>query len=190
MTYEFMIAQHIHTSVVRRTAQFCTALLLLVSCGEELAQPTIRPVKPGVARTAADTGSASGAAPATEGVYAYNPVGKRDPFRSYLLELRARGSDEKRTPPKSTERFELDQYRLTGIMSGTSQPRALVEDPTGKGHALHIGSPLGKNKGRVTRISSTQVIVVEQFRNAKGELMRVPITIKLPQDELTLGENE
>lgn len=131
--------------------------------------------------------AAAVAAPAKP-VYAYNPVGKRDPFRSYLLELRARGDGEKRTPPKKTERFELDQYRLTGIMSGTSQPRALVEDPSGEGHALHIGSPLGKNKGRVTRISSRQIIVVEQFRNAKGELMRVPITIKLPQDELSIEE--
>ena len=62
----------------------------------------------------------------------------------------------------------------------------MVEDPTGTGHTLRIGSRLGKNGGRVTRITSLGIVVTEEFRAPTGERVRVPIQIPLPKPELEL----
>jgi type IV pilus assembly protein PilP len=118
-------------------------------------------------------------------VYSYDPIGKRDPFRSYLAELADKGREQtpqRRTEP--TEEYELDQFRLTAIVTGTSQPRAMVEDPTERGHVLRIGSRLGKHGGRVTRISATGIVVTEETRDATGKRVRVRKRIELPQPDL------
>lgn len=116
--------------------------------------------------------------------YSYNPIGKRDPFRSYLEELSRRVAETRRVGRREeTEEFELDQYRLTGIITGTAQPRAMVEDPNNRGHVLRVGSRLGKHGGRVTRISARGIVVSEQTRDATGKRLRVDKRINLPQME-------
>ena len=114
-------------------------------------------------------------------------MGKRDPFHSYLADLEEQALEEKEHKIEETEKFELDQYRLTGLVTGTAQPKAMVEDPTGAGHVLHIGARLGKNSGRVTRIADDAIVVTEEYRAPTGERVRVPITIKLPKPDAELG---
>jgi type IV pilus assembly protein PilP len=114
-------------------------------------------------------------------------VGKRDPFRSYLAEAeRAAAQGQREKKREATEEFELDQYRLTALITGTAQPKAMVEDPQGKGHTLRIGSRLGRNGGRVTRITSLGITVTEEIRTPTGERVRVPIQILLPRPEQDL----
>ena len=116
--------------------------------------------------------------------FQYSPIGKRDPFRSYLTAMAARREEEDQSRKKQpTERFEMDQYRLTGLLTGSGQPSALVEDPEGKGHTLTMGSRLGRNGGRVTRITSDKIVVVEEFRGPKGAIVKVPVDIKLRREE-------
>ena len=62
----------------------------------------------------------------------------------------------------------------------------MVEDPDGEGHVLKMGSKLGKNGGRVTRISSKGIRVIEEFRAPTGQKQFVPIDITLPDDDSTL----
>jgi type IV pilus assembly protein PilP len=116
--------------------------------------------------------------------FTYSPVGKRDPFRSYLADLAEQSLEHSpQRKREETEEYELDQYRLTGIITGTAQPKAMVEDPGGRGHVLHIGSRMGKNGGRIARISSGGIVVVEETRDPTGKKVRLPITIKLPKAE-------
>ena len=127
--------------------------------------------------------------PKSEETYTYSSIGKRDPFRSYLDVLKQKGAaPETGRRKEETEKYELDQYKLTGLITGSSQPQALVEDPQGRGHVLRIGARLGKNGGRLTRIISTEITVVEEYRDPKGKLVRVPITIKLPKAEIESGD--
>ena len=119
-------------------------------------------------------------------VFSYSPIGKRDPFKSYISVLVKDPDSAKDKQISPTEEYELDQYQLTGLLSGTSQPRALVSDPKGVGHVIKIGTRLGRNGGRVTRISNNTVEVIEEFRAPTGERIRVPITIELPREEITL----
>lgn len=161
------------------------AIAALIGCGED--EPTPAAPTP-AAKNPAATPAVPAAPPSdsgqeTAGGYQYTTVGKRDPFRSYIADLRelARSSDERR--PETTEKFELDQYRLTGLVTGTSQPQAMVEDPDGMGYVLRVGARLGKNGGRVTRIAVDQIVVTEEFRAPTGERIRVPITVRLPRSE-------
>lgn len=109
--------------------------------------------------------------------YSYSPLGKRDPFRSFI-ELKV-----ETTEVCCTQKFEIDQYHLVGIVWGVDRPRALVEDPERVGWVIEIGSYLGKNWGKVTGINSSEVIVTEEYQTIDGELVVNNISIKLPVTE-------
>ncbi len=109
--------------------------------------------------------------------YVYNPIGKRDPFRSFLS-TGGRVKDE--TPRTPLQRYEIDEYRLVGIIWGIDRPRALVEDPDRIGHVMEIGTYIGKNWGKVTQITSTDVVVTEEYQTIDGELVVNPIRMTMP----------
>lgn len=109
--------------------------------------------------------------------YAYNPIGKRDPFRSFLASGERAGDDVPQTP---LQRYEIDQYTLVGIIWGVERPRALVQDPEGVGHVMEVGTYIGKNWGKVTRISSESVVVTEEYQTMRGELVVNDIRLTLP----------
>jgi type IV pilus assembly protein PilP len=184
-----MIAERTHG---RSWAGVAAAVLVMLSgCDSEQARDAAIAAAKAVPPPSAVGPAAGSIKPASDkatGSWTYSPVGKRDPFRSYLADLEERAIDDKEHKVEETEKFELDQYRLTGLVTGTAQPKAMVEDPTGTGHVLHIGSRLGKNSGRITRIGEDAIVVTEEFRAPTGERVRVPITIKLPKPESDLGE--
>jgi type IV pilus assembly protein PilP len=91
--------------------------------------------------------------------YLYTPVGKRDPFRSAFKEAKPTESTE---PGGILTKFEIDQLKLIAIISG-AKPVAQVELPGGKGVLVKIGTRVGKNMGRVVRITNDEVIVAEDY---------------------------
>lgn len=111
--------------------------------------------------------------------YVYNPIGKRDPYRAFLS-MGARGSVEDETPRTPLQKYEIDEYRLVGIIWGIDRPRALVEDPDLVGHVMEIGTYIGKNWGKVTQITSSEVVVTEEYQTMDGELVVNPIRMSLP----------
>ncbi|MFT4980116.1 MAG: type IV pilus assembly protein PilP [Myxococcota bacterium] len=113
--------------------------------------------------------------------YVYNPIGKRDPFRSFL----SFGSRAEDTAPRTPlQKYEIDQYQLVGIVWGMSRPRALVEDPEGVGHVMEMGTYVGRNWGKVTQISDNEVVVTEEYKTIDGELVVNPIKMQLVTDDL------
>ena len=119
---------------------------------------------------------------AVEPEYVYNPIGKRDPFRTFI----ATADEEEIRSPTPLQRYELEQYELTGIVWGVDRPRALVEDPEGMGHVIELGTYVGKKWGKVTQITSSQLVVTEEYLTPDGALVVNPIEIKLqyPEEEL------
>ncbi len=109
--------------------------------------------------------------------YAYNPIGKRDPFRSFLASGERSGDDVPQTP---LQRYEVDQYQLVGIIWGVERPRALVQDPEGVGHVMEVGTYIGKNWGKVTRIGAEEVVVTEEYQTIRGDLVVNDIKLSLP----------
>jgi type IV pilus assembly protein PilP len=110
--------------------------------------------------------------------YSYNPIGKRDPFRSFLGTGKA---DAGEGPERvGLQKFELDQYVLTGIIWGIDRPRALLEDPEKVGHVAEIGTYVGRNWGKVTAITSGEVVVTEEYQTIDGELVVNNMSLTLP----------
>lgn len=91
----------------------------------------------------------------------YDPRGRRDPFQVMLPRATA-------TPASGLERFDLSELRLEGIISGISDPRATVTLPTGESHLVKPGMRLGSSGGRVARITSSEVVVREEWHGEDG----------------------
>lgn len=121
----------------------------------------VKQKKPAQAAAETDTGMGSVAAG-----YVYDPNGKRDPFRSILLELVGEDADVPRAP---LEQFELQQLALSAIVWEAEQPRALVTDPGGRSFVIKKGSRIGKNSGRVVYIGDNLVLVKETYVDFAGE---------------------
>ncbi|MBI2375449.1 MAG: pilus assembly protein PilP [Deltaproteobacteria bacterium] len=117
---------------------------------------------------------------ASEVAYAYSPIGKRDPFRSIFEEIRKEVDETELT---ELQRYEVDQLRLTGIITGRATPYAMVEDPEKKGHTLTRGTLIGKNWGRVSAITPDCVIIKEEYRDYTGRKVENKIELCLPAEE-------
>jgi len=118
--------------------------------------------------------------------YSYNPVGKRDPFEVFALVE----TSVKDVPLTPLQRYSIDQLRLIGIIWGISNPRAMVQDPKGKGHVIKRGTLIGRNWGKVSRIKQDEVIVAEEYRDIDGRLVVNEISLKLPKSKSEELEEE
>ncbi len=144
----------------------------LVSCsGEAPPPPTTIPPKAAPQKVAPAAERMEVPSPFTNKAdeYFYNPTGKRDPFKEYVGELVK--EDENKAPRAPLERYDLDELTLTGIVWGISDPRALMRAPDGYSYIVKTNSRVGKNRGRVSRITRRQVFVEEEYRDPTGKLV-------------------
>lgn len=166
---------------------FVATALALGGCSEspQVGGKAVATASPGAAtsKQAGNANAAAAAAASEATTFSYSPVGRRDPFRSYLTQVKerqeAQGQDHRH---EDTENFDVSQYRLTGLITGTSRPKAMVDDPNGDAHVLHVGSRVGKNGGRVYSIGAQGVTVLEEYLDASGKAVSVPIQVRLPSD--------
>jgi len=108
----------------------------------------------------------------------YNPVGKRDPFVSFVPELKKAQSISLENP---LQRYELSQLRLIGIVSNIPVPRAMFEDPSGKGWIVKVGANIGKHFGKVKSILPDTVVVVEEYHDRFGKLTINEVKINIEE---------
>jgi type IV pilus assembly protein PilP len=165
--------------------------LTLGACGEDAVVPAETPPP-----AAAEAAKVAKKAKATEEAlvdaeealdedgFSYNPIGKRDPFRSFIAGQR---EDEIRSPTP-LQRYEIDQYDLVGIVWGGAMPRAMVQDPEQTGHVIELGTYIGKNWGKVTQITSKEVVITEEYQTIEGELVTNQVIMGLPVDEVPIAE--
>ena len=136
------------------------ALAAKVAERKQAGQPEV--AQPAAAAAAADEATEFGSVGSE---YVYDPTGKRDPFRSIRWE-RAPSLAEQAGP---LEQFELEQLSVSAVIWDTRQPRALVQDPSGRTHIVQEGTRLGKNAGRVIHIGDNLVLVKETYVDFAGE---------------------
>jgi type IV pilus assembly protein PilP len=128
---------------------------------------------------------------APEFEYVYSPVGKRDPFRSTLDEMASSPSESASTSQICGPlcRWELEQLKLVAVISGVSNPLAMVEDPKGDGYVVRRGTLIGKRNGKVTQIRSGELVVNEIYKDQTGKSHVSPVVIKLPVDKTSEEED-
>ena len=116
----------------------------------------------------------------------YNPRGRIDPFKPFLLKMLARGKKGKKvlplTPLQKLSFVEL-QRGLVAIVWGHLGNRALIQDPAGKGYIIKPGTPVGPN-GVVKQILSDRVIIEQTIIDvATNKKIRKEITLTLKRGE-------
>lgn len=170
----------------QRLAVLLLPLALLAGCEEEVVSKPAETTKTaGKKKKAKATASVSASAasveipPPVEFQEAdFSETEKsRDPFRSFVRMF----SEEAKTRVKSQREVLLDQYgidelKLVGIVTRIEPPRAMLVDPTGKGHVVRRGQFVGKSEivhvgksgadyeinWRVERIRDTDIVLVRE----------------------------
>jgi type IV pilus assembly protein PilP len=104
-------------------------------------------------------------------------IGTRDPFRPFTLNARPVARRRENLSP--LERYELGQLKLVGIIWNTREPKAMVEDSTGLGYVVHIGTPIGPSNGKVKAIRRNEIIIEESFVDLYGDRKRREVGMRI-----------
>jgi len=113
----------------------------------------------------------------------------RDPFSSYFALVAQRGRailDDQRLRLENRERealesFDLSTLKLVGVYSMGEDRVAMIEDNTGQGYTVRQGNYMGKNNGRIEKIDSDTLFLVEQVINPAGDVVDNQVTMTLKE---------
>jgi type IV pilus assembly protein PilP len=171
-------------------------LWAFIGCGENSPKPMKVPISPVEKKAAGPVPVKGPSGPGTEArvleppsiaPYVYNPRGKPDPFRPLVVERKEVAAPEKKVeqasrrseePGTPLEKMELSVFKLVAVIWNIPDPRAMVEDPGGKGYILTLGTRIGQKKGRVTKISSAGIVVTEKYES-DGRLKTREVPLRL-----------
>ncbi len=169
------------------TAPLLLALVLAAGCQDDKVDPSAaefekqrKAVLARQAPAAAVEEVEEAPATAPERLYAYDRSGKRDPFRSFVLEKIKELEVSAKGP---LEQFELSQLRVLGVVWETDEARALVSDPSGQGYIVKEGDPIGKNDGFVLEIDDNLVLVQETYEDYLGDQTTKNIEMRVRQSQ-------
>jgi type IV pilus assembly protein PilP len=105
-------------------------------------------------------------------VYNYNPAGKPDPFRPFIVveKVEKKPKVERKAPLSifPLQRAETERYRVVGIAGDKDHMVAIAEDTAKKFYPLFKGTRIGLNDGKVIEILADRVIV-EEYENKKAK---------------------
>lgn len=102
--------------------------------------------------------------PDKNATFIYDPTGKRDPFRPFSLAPR-NDIDENASP---LERYTVGQLKLTAILDGFDEPKALVENAEGRGFTVGKGTKIGPD-GEIIEILRDRLVILETTIDFTGE---------------------
>jgi len=106
--------------------------------------------------------------------------GSRDPFRP--MTLRAKVTTRNRENLSPLERLDLGQLKVVGIVWDIKEPRAMVEDTSGLGYTVKVGTPIGSNDGKVKAIHRNQIVIEEISADIYGQRKSRDVSMKLATD--------
>lgn len=171
----------------RRTALLVAAALALspiAGCGGDDDDIEATVTTPTLKKEKAPAGDATADSSAEENAerlaYSYDAVDRRDPFKTYFDELILEQEEQENLT--ELQRFDLDKLKLVAVVVGTATPMAMVQDPSGKGHTVKIGTLIGKRFGQVKHIRRGEIVVQEEFRDFTGKRIPVLKPLKLEND--------
>lgn len=108
---------------------------------------------------------------AKEREYIFNPEKMLDPFRPIEAVIAARPATpgtEEAAPLPPLRKMELSQLKLVAVVMAGNNTRALVEDSTGVGYIISLGTLMGTRQGQVRAIRPDKVEVLEEVQDFRG----------------------
>ncbi len=118
--------------------------------------------------------------------FSYSAASLRSPFDVPIMA----GTSEAQQPvnvvqpdftrtPEALEEFALSNLVMVGMMTRGTTTIALVQDENGKIHRVVRGNYLGRNHGRVQRVSPTEIELTEIVPSGDGGWVERPRTLSL-----------
>jgi type IV pilus assembly protein PilP len=168
------------------TSMLGAAALALAACGSGAPKSTPAAAKADAPKPA--TAPVATAAPVPS--YVYNPVGKRDPFRSPESEPASQAALANANCTEPLCRFDVDQLTLVAVVSGDANPLAMVQDPAGRGYFVRRNTRIGRQGGKVTQIMSDALVVTEYFTTPDGKTTANPVTLAIKSEKPSSQETD
>jgi type IV pilus assembly protein PilP len=127
--------------------------------------------------------SSSAKVPATAGAL-LDFKNKKDPFKPFIVPAEPTASKAAPIRIRSSDllpiqSYDVGKFTVSGIITGLKENQALVTDPAGKGYVVRQGMLIGNNDGRITRISSSSIEVIEQNPTGSGHGKKRKIVLPL-----------
>ncbi|WP_321413909.1 pilus assembly protein PilP [uncultured Desulfobacter sp.] len=105
----------------------------------------------------------------------YNSNNRVDPFVPLIAEknVSAESDSSEDSKPKRTltplEKLALSQVKLVAVVEMQNRTIAMVEEATGKGYEVAVGTYIGPNGGRVTAITQEGIKIEEKAKDYQGK---------------------
>jgi type IV pilus assembly protein PilP len=103
---------------------------------------------------------------------------KRDPFRPYTVNTR-NSNARRRENLSPLERYDLGQLKLVAVIWNAKEPTAMVEDASGLGYLIKIGTPIGPNDGKVKAIQRNGILIEEYTTDLYGVTKKQESSMRL-----------
>ncbi len=193
-----------NATLTRLACLFCFTAFLTVGCDSGTEKPVQKTVvrqkimtsskksAPTAEKKAAAHAQQKTTAPASDtrvaSIKPYSSAGKTDPFVPLFRKPETEDSQPTASPKKKRrkhiprtplERVDLSQLKLTAIIRSPQGNKALVEEATGKGYVVTVGTYLGNQGGKITKILDDRIIVEEEIEEPLGGIKKVPRQLKL-----------
>jgi Tfp pilus assembly protein PilP len=114
--------------------------------------------------------------------YVYNPRGRRDPFIP-LVEV-GRKEEIAKKPKGTLESYDATDFRLKAIAERGGEWYALLIAPDNRAFTVKEGTVIGLRNGKVEKITSDKIIIIEYIKDYKGELKPREIVLELRKGEV------
>lgn len=174
-------------STVLITLLFAVACLGLVGCSKKESPPAQAP--PPAAK--AEPKPTAVQQPLSSARTALSPASTtdfstmKDPFKPYAALVVGQSAPKKNRFGQIIPilNYDLSQFSVKGIIIGLKANTALIVDPTGKPYVVKRGMEIGRNEGKITKITPTYIEVFEQYRDEAGKLKKNTTKLMLPKKE-------
>jgi len=171
----FIAAVPIFLGIIKARAAEKTVLKIQKE-KEEITEPSKKPSKEEEAETVTMEGIEK--KDLEKERYFYDPTDKVDPFKSFIVIKKE--LEEKGEPKTYLETLDISQLTISAIVLSDKGRWALVRDSKGEGHVIIVGTLIGNNRGRVTKILEKEVVVREHYTDIRGREIVRDISMKLP----------
>lgn len=120
------------------------------------------------------------------GLHSLDFSGRKDPFKPFLQEKAQRPAATTGGSPSvgllPIQGYSVGQFRVTGIIAGFKENKALIVDPAGKGYVVKAGMRIGNNNSVISKVTPSYLEVVERSRDdVTGKMSRRTVKLTLPK---------
>lgn len=111
---------------------------------------------------------------------------RKDPFKPFIEAKSEKAPSLKSTPVGGLlpiQSYPAEQFRVSGIIVGLKESKALVIDPAGKGYVVKEGMNIGSSNGVITKITPAFIEVSERFRADNGRMTKRTVKLSLSRKQ-------